>query len=166
MKFYTTTPLYYVNDKPHLGTAYATCMVEVLNQYRKLIGFETLFLTGIDEHGQKIQQTAEKRNVSPQAHCDEFAENFVNTWNDLEIDYDIFYRTTSPKHKKAVQDLLTKLNAKGDIYDQNYEGWYCVSDETFIRKTTWLMVNHRQESPSKRSVKKITFLKCQNTSRP
>ena len=152
MKFYTTTPLYYVNDKPHLGTAYATCMVEVLNQYRKLIGFETLFLTGIDEHGQKIQQTAEKRNVSPQAHCDEFAENFVNTWNDLEIDYDIFYRTTSPKHKKAVQDLLTKLNAKGDIYDQNYEGWYCVSDETFYPEDD--LVDGK--SPTGKPVEKIS----------
>ncbi len=131
MKFYTTTPLYYVNDKPHLGTAYATCMAATMNEFRKLIGFETLFLTGIDEHGQKIQQTAERRKVTPQEHCDEFATNYIQTWKDLEINYDIFYRTTDPKHKKAVQILLQKLFDQGDIYEQNYEGWYCVSDETF-----------------------------------
>lgn len=152
MKFYTTTPLYYVNDKPHLGTAYATCMAEVLNQYRKLIGFETLFLTGIDEHGQKIQQTAEKRNVSPQDHCDEYAENFIATWKNLEIENDIFYRTTDPKHKKAVQDLLIKLNEKGDIYDQNYEGWYCVSDETFYPEDD--LVDGK--SPTGKAVEKIS----------
>ncbi len=152
MKFYTTTPLYYVNDKPHLGTAYATCMAEVLNQYRQLIGFETLFLTGIDEHGQKIQQTAERRHVSPQAHCDEYAKNFISTWNNLEIDYDIFYRTTDPKHKKAVQDLLTRLNAKGDIYDQNYEGWYCVSDEAFYPEDDLI----DGKSPTGKPVEKIS----------
>ncbi len=130
-KFYTTTPIYYVNDKPHLGTAYATVMVDTMNRFRKLVGFETKFLTGVDEHGQKIQQTAEKRGVTPQQHCDEFAQNFLNTWARLKIDYDIFYRTTSPSHIKTVQHVLQQLFDKGDIYSQNYEGWYCVSDETF-----------------------------------
>lgn len=151
-RFYTTTPIYYVNDKPHLGTAYATCMVEIMNQYRKLIGYETLFLTGVDEHGQKIQQTAEKRGISPQEHCDEYAQNFVNIWNDLDIDYDIFYRTTSESHKKAVQTLLQKLYDKGDIYEQNYEGWYCVSDETFYPEDD--LVDGK--SPTGKPVEKIS----------
>ncbi len=152
MRFYTTTPLYYVNDKPHLGTAYATCMAATMNEYRKLIGFETLFLTGIDEHGQKIQQTAEKRNVTPQSHCDEFAKNYIQTWKDLEINYDIFYRTTDSKHKIAVQTLLQKLYDQGDIYEQNYEGWYCVSDETFYPEDD--LVNGK--SPTGKSVEKVS----------
>lgn len=152
MRFYTTTPIYYVNDKPHLGTAYATCMVEILNQYRKLIGYDTLFLTGVDEHGQKIQQTAEKRNISPQAHCDEYAQNFINIWKDLEIDYDIFYRTTDPHHKKAVQIFLQKLYDQGDIYEQNYEGWYCVSDETFYPEDDLI----DGKSPTGKPVEKIS----------
>ncbi len=152
MKFYTTTPLYYVNDKPHLGTAYATCMAEVLNQYRKLIGFETKLLTGVDEHGQKIQQTSENRGVSPQEHCDEYASNFINTWKDLGIEYDIFYRTTSPKHKEVVQILLNQLNQQGDIYEKNYEGWYCVSDETFYPEDD--LVNGL--SPTGKPVEKIS----------
>lgn len=152
MRFYTSTPLYYVNDKPHLGTAYATCMAEVLNQYRKLIGFETLLLTGIDEHGQKIQQTAERRKIDPQTHCDEYAANFIQTWENLEIEYDIFYRTTDPKHKKVVQMILQNLNERGDIYEQNYEGWYCVSDETFYPEDD--LVNGK--SPTGKPVEKVS----------
>lgn len=131
MKYYTTTPIYYVNDKPHLGTAYATCMTEVMNLFRSLIGFETKFLTGTDEHGQKVQQVAHQRQVDPLTHCNEFSKNFMETWKHLNIDYDIFYRTTRIQHKKAVQSILTKLYDQGDIYEQNYEGWYCVGDETF-----------------------------------
>lgn len=152
MRFYTTTPIYYVNDKPHLGTAYATCMAATMNEYRKLIGYETLFLTGIDEHGQKIQQTAEKRKITPQQHCDEFAENFKKTWKDLEIDYDIFYRTTDSSHIKAVQSLLQALYNQEDIYEQNYEGWYCVSDETFYPEDD--LVDGK--SPTGKPVEKIS----------
>lgn len=151
-KFYTTTPIYYVNDKPHLGTAYATIMSDTMNRFRKLIGFETKFLTGVDEHGQKIQQTAEKRGVTPQQHCDEFAQNFVNTWQRLKINYDIFYRTTSASHIQSVQAVLQTLFDKGDIYSQDYEGWYCVSDETFYPEDD--LVDGK--SPTGKAVEKIS----------
>jgi methionyl-tRNA synthetase len=159
MKFYTTTPIYYVNDKPHLGTAYATCMAEIMNQYRKLIGFETLFLTGVDEHGQKIQQAAEKRKISPQEHCDEFAQNFIETWKNLEIENNIFYRTSSPDHKKSVQTFLQKLYDHGDVYEQNYEGWYCVSDETFYPEDDLIDGKSPTGKPVERISEKNYFFK-------
>lgn len=130
-KFYTTTPIYYVNGKPHIGTAYTTIITDILNRFRQLIGFETMFLTGVDEHGQKIQQTAEKRQITEQQHCDEYAQNFIDYWKHLKINYDVFYRTTSSDHIKSVQSILTQLYDQGDIYSQDYEGWYCVADETF-----------------------------------
>ncbi len=129
--FYITTPIYYVNDKPHLGTAYCTITADVLKRFHKLFGEETLFLTGVDEHGQKVQQAAEKRGVPPLQHCDEMAENFKKTWAGLDIDNDIFFRTTSPVHAKVVQTCLQKLYDKGEIYADTYEGWYSVSEEIF-----------------------------------
>lgn len=129
--FYLTTPLYYVNDKPHLGTAYATISADSLARFHKLFGDETKLLTGTDEHGQKVEQAAKKRGVATQRHCDEMAENFKSVWNELNIDYDIFYRTTDEFHQKAVQKALQDLFDKGDIYKNSYEGWYSVSEEIF-----------------------------------
>ena len=88
-KFYLTTPLYYVNDKPHLGTAYATIMTDTLHRYHELFGDEVLFLTGTDEHGQKCQQAAEKRGMTPQAHCDDMVKNYQNAWRELNIGYEL-----------------------------------------------------------------------------
>ena len=130
-RFYITTPLYYVNDRPHIGTAYTTIIADVLNRYHQLFGEETLFLTGTDEHGQKCQQAAEKRNLTPQAHCDDMVQNFKAAWNSLNIKYDIFFRTTDDYHKSAVQKILQELYERGDIYEATYEGWYCVSEEIF-----------------------------------
>ena len=132
-RFYITTPLYYVNDKPHLGTAYATITADVLHRYRELFGDEVLFLTGTDEHGQKVQQAAEKRGRTPQQHCDELMLNFKNTWDELGIGYDIFFRTTDGFHVKAVQKCLQDLYDKGDIYADEYEGWYSVSEPKQFR---------------------------------
>lgn len=131
MTFYVTTPIYYVNDQPHIGHAYTTIVADVLARYHRLFGHETLFLTGTDEHGQKIQTAAHRRGVDPQEHCDEMAENFKNIWKELNIQNDIFYRTTSDFHKKAVQACLQKLWDKGDIYSAEYEGWYSMSEEIF-----------------------------------
>ncbi len=131
MTIYFTTPLYYVNDTPHIGHAYTTVIADVLARYHRLFGHETLFLTGTDEHGQKIQTAAHRRGVDPQEHCDEFALNFQNIWKELNIKYDIFYRTTADFHKKAVQACLQKLWDKGEIYSAEYEGWYSVSEEIF-----------------------------------
>ncbi|MCB0362373.1 MAG: class I tRNA ligase family protein, partial [Bdellovibrionales bacterium] len=123
-RFYVTTPLYYVNDLPHIGTAYSTIVADVLRRYHRLIGEETRFLTGTDEHGQKCQQAAERRHLAPQKHCDEMVINFKTAWAGLSIDYDIFFRTTDEAHKKAVQIVLQDLFDRGDIYEDTYEGWY------------------------------------------
>lgn len=129
--FYFTTPLYYVNDRPHLGTAYATISADVLTRFHKLFGEEAKLLTGTDEHGQKVEQAAKKRGLDIQVHCDELAENFRHVWDALKIDYDIFYRTTADFHQKAVQKALQDLYDKSEIYQKSYEGWYSVSEEIF-----------------------------------
>ncbi len=131
MAVYFTTPLYYVNDTPHIGHAYTTIIADVLRRYRRMYGEETLFLTGTDEHGQKVQTAAHKRGLTPQAHCDEMVLNFQNIWKELNIDYDIFYRTTAPSHVKAVQACLQDLYDRDEIYTKEFTGWYSVSDEIF-----------------------------------
>lgn len=133
-RFYVSTPIYYVNDKPHIGHAYTTILADVLARYHKLIDGEqgVFFLTGVDEHGQKVQQAAEKRGVSPQAHCDEYHERFKELWEKLEIRYDDFIRTTEARHVRVVQEALKTVHANGDIYMAEYEGWYSVSEERFI----------------------------------
>src|SRR4051812_41941774 len=106
MATYLTTPIYYVNDKPHIGHAYTTVIADVLARYHRLFGDETLFLTGVDEHGQKVEAAAVKRGLAPQQHCDEMVINFKNIWQELHIANDIFYRTTDPNHIKVVQTSL------------------------------------------------------------
>ena len=131
-KFYVTTPLYYVNDKPHIGHAYTTILADVLARFHRSNGDEVYFLTGTDEHGQKIQRAAEKRGVDPQTHVDEYVQNFQNLWKKLHIDYDDFIRTTEPRHTDRVKELLQELWDKGEIYADEYEGYYSVSEERFI----------------------------------
>jgi methionyl-tRNA synthetase len=129
--FYITTPIYYVNDKPHLGSAYSTIVADVMTRYHRYFGDESFFLTGVDEHGQKVQQAAEKRGLSPQQHCDEMSQVFRVAWQALGIHEDFFFRTTDDFHKRAVQGALQSLFDKGEIYADTYEGWYSVSDEIF-----------------------------------
>lgn len=150
--YYLTTPLYYVNDKPHLGTAYCTITADVLARYHRLFGDDTLLLTGTDEHGQKIQEAAAKRGVDPQTHCDQFAEQFKQAWADLNIQYDIFFRTTDGFHRKAVQECLQELFDCGEIYADVYEGWYSVADEIFYTEKD--LVDGK--SPTGRDVNKIS----------
>ena len=130
--FYLTTPIYYVNDKPHIGHAYTTILADVLARYHRNAGRETFFLTGLDEHGQKVQQAAEDRGIKPQQHCDEMAPRFIDLWEKLHISYDDFIRTTENRHKKIVQMFLQKVYDAGDIYEDEYEGLYSVSEERFI----------------------------------
>jgi len=130
--FYLTTPIYYVNDKPHIGHAYTTILADVLARYYRNAGRETFFLTGLDEHGQKVQQAAEDRGIEPQQHCDEMAPRFIDLWEKLHISYDDFIRTTENRHKKIVQMFLQKVYDAGDIYEDEYEGLYSVSEERFI----------------------------------
>ena len=131
-KFYITTPLYYVNDEPHIGTAYTTILADVLNRYYKSIGYDTFFLTGTDEHGQKVQEAANKNNISPKEHVDKVVKRFKNVWNKLDIKYNDFIRTTEKRHVERVKDILNDLYLKGEIYQNEYEGLYSVSEERFI----------------------------------
>ncbi len=147
-KFFVTTPIYYVNDAPHIGHAYTTILADVLARFHRISGDEVFFLTGLDEHGQKVKQAAEKRSLSPQAHCDDLAPRFLNLWQKLDIRYDDFIRTTQERHKKIVQLVLQKVYEAGDIYVDEYEGWYSVAEERFI-------TDEEQASGQFRDVKKI-----------
>ena len=131
-KFYLTTPIYYVNDKPHIGHAYTTILADVVTRFHRKTNDDVLFLTGLDEHGQKVQQAADKRCVDPKVHCDDMAPRFLDLWEKLNIQYDDFIRTTESRHILVVQDLLQKVFDKGDIYEDEYEGLYSVSEERFI----------------------------------
>ena len=146
--FYLTTPIYYVNDKPHIGHAYTTILADVLARYHRNAGRETFFLTGLDEHGQKVQQAAEDRGIKPQQHCDEMAPRFIDLWEKLHISYDDFIRTTENRHKKIVQMFLQKVYDAGDIYEDEYEGLYSVSEERFITEK-------EAESDEFRDIKKL-----------
>src|SRR3990167_4377619 len=131
-RFYVTTPIYYVNDEAHIGHAYTTTLADVLRGYHRIMGEETFFLTGLDEHGQKVQQAADKLGITPQEHCDRMAPRFQALWEKMGIVPDDFVRTTEPRHKAVVTDILQRIWDKGLIYDATYEGWYEVSEERFL----------------------------------
>jgi methionyl-tRNA synthetase len=131
-KFYITTPIYYVNDVPHIGHAYTTIAADVLARYKRLAGYDVFFLTGTDEHGIKIERSARERNVSPQAWVDTISAQFRALWETLNISYDDFIRTSQPRHKAVAQAIFQKAFDRGDIYKGVYEGWYCIPDETFL----------------------------------
>ena len=129
--FYITTPIYYVNDVPHIGHAYTTIAADVLARYWRLRGREVFFLTGLDEHGQKVQQAAAKAGIDPQSHCDKLAPQFETLWKKLNISNNAFIRTTDPEHQSIVQRYLRQLYDKELIYKDSYTGWYCTFDERF-----------------------------------
>lgn len=130
--FYITTPIYYVNDVPHIGHAYTTIAADTLARWHKAGGEKTWFLTGTDEHGQKIQTVAEKRGITPKELCDEVVQNFQKLWGVLNMSNDDFIRTTESRHEKVVQEIFRRLMKNGDIYKGEYEGWYCVPCETYV----------------------------------
>ena len=130
--FYITTPIYYVNDVPHIGHAYTTIAADVLARWHKSGGEKTWFLTGTDEHGQKIQTVALKKGITPKELCDEVVQNFQRLWGVLNISNDDFIRTTDERHEKVVQEIFRRLMANGDIYKGEYEGSYCVPCETYV----------------------------------
>jgi len=131
MTYYITTPLYYVNDLPHIGSAYPTIAADFIAGHMIQRGEDVCFLTGTDEHGQKIEKAAAANNKSPQQHCDYIAEEFKKLWGLLDIQYDKFRRTSAEDHKSFVAEFWTKVEVNGDIYKANYEGLYCVSCEDF-----------------------------------
>ena len=130
-KFYITTPIYYVNDVPHIGHAYTTIAADVVARYKRLEGVEVFFLTGTDEHGQKVQQAANDSGVSPQEHVDKLHQRFKELWVRLNISNTEFIRTTEERHKKLVRDILQELHSRDEIYQDSYEGWYCTPCERF-----------------------------------
>lgn len=144
--FYVTTPIYYVNDAPHVGTAYTTILADIVARYHRAMGEEVWFLTGTDEHGQKAADAAEKRGLTPKAHCDELSQRFRDTWARMGLAPDVFIRTTEPRHAAVVQAVLADLWAKGEIYKATYEGWYHVSDEIFVTEKE---IEEKKIDPSK-----------------
>ncbi|UCF79955.1 MAG: methionine--tRNA ligase [Acidobacteriota bacterium] len=133
MKFYVTTPLYYVNDEPHIGHTYSTVVADVVARTKRLRGFDVHFLTGTDEHGQKIERAAAAQNLEPIELADKVVEKYHALWKILRISHDDFIRTTEERHRKGVYALFEKIHANGrdDIFLDDYEGWYCTSCETF-----------------------------------
>ncbi|MBQ7069180.1 MAG: methionine--tRNA ligase [Synergistaceae bacterium] len=134
--FYITTPIYYVNDIPHIGHAYTTIACDVISRYKRMKGYDVHFLTGTDEHGQKIQTAAETKGKTPQELVDEIHLNFKKLWEVLNISNDDFIRTTEPRHIKVVQAMFKKLMDQGDIYKGTYSGYYCIPDETYVPESS------------------------------
>src|SRR3712207_5633394 len=131
MRTYITTPIYYVNDKPHIGHAYTSLAADVLARWARLEGRKVFFLTGTDEHGQKVEKAARDAGMDPQAFCDQVSQHFRDLIVTMGFSVDGFIRTTEPRHKHACQVLWEKLAANGEIYLGHYEGWYAVRDEAF-----------------------------------
>lgn len=130
--FYVTTPIYYVNDVPHIGHAYSTVGADALARFKRMDGYEVFFLTGTDEHGQKIAKTAKEKGLEPKQLADQVVERFKEAWVKLRISNDHFVRTTDESHRKAVQAFFKKVMDAGYIYKAHYEGWYCLPDEKFL----------------------------------
>lgn len=144
-KCYVTTPIYYVTAKPHLGSLYSTLMADVIARYAQLQGKDTFFLTGTDEHGQKVAEAAHKAGKSPKEFVDSFIDAYKMAWNKYEIEYDTFIRTTDHDHIKAVQEWIVRLQKQGDIYKSFYEGWYCTPCETYVTEKE---SEHKGEAPA------------------
>ena len=150
--FYITTPIYYVNDAPHIGHAYTTIACDVMTRFMALDGYDTFFLTGTDEHGQKVAKSAEKAGVTPQEICDKNSQYFrklVSTGDNLlNVRNDDFIRTTEPRHKAAAQELWKRIEANGYIYKDNYGGWYAVRDEAYYAESELVEKDGKKLAPT------------------
>ena len=133
--FYITTPIYYPSWKLHIGNSYTTIACDAVARYKRLMGFDVFYLTGVDEHGQKIEKKAEELGVAPKEYVDRMAADIQKLWKTLDISYDKFIRTTDDYHYAAVQKIFQQLLDQGDIYLGEYEGWYSVSDEEYFTET-------------------------------
>ncbi len=134
-KFYITTPIYYPSDKLHIGHSYCTVATDTMARYKRMRGYDVKFLTGSDEHGQKIERIAKQNGISPKEYVDGIVKWIKELWKTMDISYDYYIRTTDEKHIKAVQKIFKKLYDNGDIYKSEYEGWYCTPCETFYTQT-------------------------------
>ncbi len=135
-KFYLTTPIYYVNARPHLGHTYTTVIADTIARYKRMMGFEVVFLTGTDEHGQKVERAAKAAGVNPQNYADRISSEYRELWKDLDLPFDRFIRTTEDRHERAVHRLLQHALDAGYIYKGHYEGQYCVFDELYVDDPT------------------------------
>ncbi|HJW96609.1 MAG TPA: class I tRNA ligase family protein, partial [archaeon] len=134
-KFYITTPIYYVNDVPHIGHAYTTIVADVLARWHRLSGESVFFLTGTDDHGKKVAAAAKEAGRTPQSFTDSVVKRYHEAWRKLDISNDDFIRTTEERHKKVVTEIIRLMQKAGDIYKGMYEGWYCTPDESFWTET-------------------------------
>ena len=146
-RFYITTPIYYPNAEPHIGHAYTTIYADTLARYHRLKGDDTFFLTGTDEHGQKLQRAAEKRGIHPKELVDEMAEKYKYYWRLMDISYDRFIRTTDPDHEELVKEAVTRIYRKGLIYKASYAGHYCVDCEKFYSPGEYLEIDGKPYCP-------------------
>jgi len=133
-KFYVTTPIYYVNSEPHIGSAYTTIVADVVARYKRMRGYDVFFLTGTDEHGQKVMQSAKAKNMSPKEYVDILSDKFRTLWKEMGLTYNHFIRTTDEEHEKTVQKIVSRLIENGDVYKGKYTGWYCISCEAFFNE--------------------------------
>ncbi|MBU0580612.1 MAG: methionine--tRNA ligase [Candidatus Margulisbacteria bacterium] len=153
--FYITTPIYYINDIPHIGHAYTTIAADILARFKRRQVEKVFYLTGTDEHGQKVAEAAEKKGLPPQEFVNSLVPHFEKAWKTLEISNDDFIRTTSPRHIKVVQEIFSKLLKQGDVYKGEYEGWYCSACETFWTETQ--LINRK--CPNKECQRDVQKLK-------
>src|SRR5438309_1966837 len=130
-RFYLTTAIAYVNGPPHLGHAYEKITADAIARYQRLSGADTWFVIGNDEHSQNVYRLAKEQGLDPLAYCDRMEREYRAAWDLLDISYDDFIRTTQPRHKAAVQELVRRISANGDVYEGFYEGWYCIGCEAF-----------------------------------
>jgi methionyl-tRNA synthetase len=133
--YYITTPIYYPSSNLHIGHTYCTVMADAMARFKRMTGYDVMFLTGTDEHGQKIQKIAAEKGVTPLAHVDEIVDGIRELWKTMEISFDDFIRTTEDRHKRRVQEIFRRINDRGDIYKGEYEGWYCTPCEAFWTET-------------------------------
>ena len=148
--FFITTPIYYINDVPHIGHTCTTVIADIIARTHRILGEDVFFLTGTDEHGQKVAESAKEQNLSPKDYCDKISPRFEEAWKNLNISYDYFIRTTNKEHQKVVSQFLQKIYDKGDVYKDKYEGWYCVGCEKFITETE-LTDNHCPLHPAEKT---------------
>ncbi|MGH9161955.1 MAG: class I tRNA ligase family protein [Vicinamibacteraceae bacterium] len=134
-RFYITTPIYYTNGQPHLGHAYSTILTDAIARAHRLLGDDVFFLTGTDEHGQKIERSAQKAHVDTRAYVDGLSADFRALFQALDISNDDFIRTSEPRHYRAAEALWRRVRDRGDLYKGSYEGWYCTVDEMFVAET-------------------------------
>ena len=134
-KFYITTAIAYTSSKPHIGNTYDIVLADMIARYKRMMGYDVHFVTGSDEHGQKIEEYANREGISPKAYVDRYSAMIRQVWESMNVTFDTFIRTTNEHHEKTVQKIFKKLYDQGDIYKSEYEGWYCVPCESFFTQT-------------------------------